>query len=191
MALVKEQVRVASKGQISVAPAGTATLPATEIAALDPALVGLGYTSDEGVTLTYEQESESIKPWQRKGSIREIVTARNLQVAFQGLQWNADTFALAFGGGEWSEVSAGHYRYDPPGESDALAEYTMVLDFEDGDEKFRLVIERGSITDSVETNLVNNAAALLPVTFKALEVDDEEDRPWFLLTNAEGFEGGS
>ncbi len=187
MGLDKDQIRVASKGQVFVAPAGTA-LPTTEESVLNGAFVGLGYTTEEGVTLNYEQETEGIKAWQRKGDIRKIVTARNLSVGFQGMQWNADTFALAFGGGEWTEVEPGHHRYDPPGGEDSLTEYAMVLDFQDGDVKFRLVIERGSISDSVETNLVNNAAAVLPVTFAALEVDDEEDRPWFLLTSDAGLD---
>lgn len=190
MALQKEQVRVASKGQVHVAPAGT-TLPTTEESVLDAAFVGLGYTSEEGVSFTAEIETEEIKAWQTLDALRIIVIARALSLAFEGLQWNADTIALAFGGGDWTEPTPGHHKYVPPGNEDALAEYAIVLDFRDGDNLYRLVIERGSITESVETQLVNNAAAKLPVTLKALAAEEEGDPSWFLLTNDESFDEGS
>ena len=49
-------------GAIFTAPVGT-PLPKTALEALDPAFVGLGYCSDDGLTNGTEIESETIKAW--------------------------------------------------------------------------------------------------------------------------------
>lgn len=184
-----DELVVAAKGDISIAPVGT-TLP-TDLGDLDAAFVVLGYTSDEGVTFSYSESREDIPAWQKATPVRRIVTARGLSTAYQLLQWNRDTFALAFGGGEWSEPTSGVFRYDPPDEDDALAEYVQVIDFRDGERHSRVVIEKGGVTEDVESNLVRTGAALLPVTFAALASDDEERPPWYFLGDDPAFEEAS
>lgn len=180
-----DELVVAARGDISIAPVGT-DLP-TDLGALDPAFVTLGYTSEEGVTFTYSESREEIMAWQRATAVRRIVTARDLTTAYQLEQWNQDTFALAFGGGEWSEPSPGVHRYDPPDDDDPLAEYCQVIDFHDGDRHSRVVIEKGGVSEDVETSLVRTSAALLPVSFKALAGDQEEGAPWFFLGDDPAF----
>lgn len=181
-----EQIAVAASGHISVAPIGT-TLPTDPTAALDDAFVDLGYVTEDGVTFTAEPTVEDINAWQSATPVRRLVTARALTVTWQGLEWNKDTFALAFGGGTWTEPTSGVYQYDPPADTDALAEYALVIDAADGDKNYRWIVKRGNVTDAVETNLVRSGAALLPVTFSAL-TPDGEDTAWLFLTDDAAFD---
>lgn len=180
-----KEIKVLAAGDLYIAPVGT-KLPTKEDEALDEAFINLGLTSDDGVTFTNGKEVEDIMSWQRTTPSRRIVTSRSYSAAAQLQQYNRENFSLAFGGGEWTEPSAGTFRYDPPADTDALAEYVVVIDAQDGDREDRAVIMRATVEGDVETQFVRNAAALLPVTFSALTPDDA-DRPWYYLSNDEAF----
>lgn len=177
---------IAQDGNIYVAPFGTA-LPETPTETLNAAFTELGYVTDDGVTFSAEPTTEDINAWQSATPIRRLVTARALSAAWQGQEWSKDSFALAFGGGAWTEPEAGVYRYDPPADRDALADFSLVLDWADGDRNYRLVILRGNVTDAVETNLIRTGTANLNVTFSAL-APDNADRAWYLLTDDPAFD---
>lgn len=181
-----DELVVAARGDISIASVGT-TLP-TNLGPLDAAFVVLGYTSEDGVTFSYSENREDIMAWQKATAVRRIVTARGLSTGYELEQWNRDTFALAFGGGSWSEPSPGIFRYDPPDDDDALAEYCQVIDFHDGDRHSRVVIEKGGVTEDVETNLVRTGPSLLPVTFGALASDEDTGPPWYFLGDDPAFQ---
>ena len=182
----KEEIVVALDGSVHLAPAATA-LPTD----LDPLGVGyedLGYQSSDGVTFSVTPNVENIDAWQSATPVRKIVTARTLTLGFTALQWNVSTFAAAYGGGEWSEITApappdpGVYRYDPPADEDDLVDYVAVVEFVDGEKNYRLVVKQGNITESVETNLARSGAAVIPITVEAI-TPDGDDRSWYLLSN--------
>lgn len=175
---------VAAAGNVQVANlADTPSLPASTDApgaSLDASFVDLGYTTEDGASFTATPTVEDINAWQKATPVRRLVTARALTVAFSLEQWNQDTFALAFGGGSWSEPAAGVFRYDPPADTDALSEYALVIDFADGDRKGRVVVYKANVTEAVETSLTRTGAALLPVTLSALTPDDQ-DASWYFV----------
>lgn len=176
---------VAAGGKIQVAPFGT-TLPTNVSTTLNAAFVELGYVSDQGVTFTATPTVVDIGSWQTMTAIRRIVTARTLTAACQAQQWNQETVALAFGGGTWTMAPAGTYNYVPPADGDALSDYSVVIDVNDGTKDLRWVLKRVNITDAVTVNLVNNAAALLPLTFSAL-TPDGDTTAWYFSSSAAGF----
>jgi hypothetical protein len=176
---------VAANGAVSVAPFGTA-LPSDEITALPSDFQSVGYTSETGVTFTNTPTVADVLAWQVMTPIRKLVTARAMTAACVLQQWNQDTFALAFGGGTWTMVSPGSYRYDPPNDGDALPDYSVVIDAIDGVKNLRWVIKRCNVTDAVTSNLLRTAAATLPVTFTALTPDGQLT-PWYFLSNASEF----
>ncbi len=185
MAKNSDQVRVALTGSVSVAPyTGSLVLPTDPTAALNASFKDLGYTSTDGVTFNVGVEVEDIDVWQKQTPVRRVVTSRPSSLAFQLAQWNKDTFAVAFGGGTWTETTSGSnlWRYDPPADGDSLAEYAVVIDFVDGDVHGRVVLQRATMNEGVETQLVRNNAAWLPVTFNALTPDDE-DAAWYFLSD--------
>lgn len=186
MAQDTNEIKVLAHGDLWIAPEGT-SLPVTVEEDLDAAFVNLGLTTEDGVTFSAGSEVEDIRSWQRTTPSRRIVTSRTFSVASQLQQYNRDNFALAFQGGEWTEPSVGTYRYDPPADSDPLAEYVVVIDAQDGDREDRAVILRATVEGEVETQFVRNGAALLPVTFTAL-TPDNADRPWYYLSNDPAFD---
>lgn len=185
MAQDSSEIVVAASGDVSIAPVGT-TLPTT-LVALDENWANLGYTTEDGVTFSDSVEIEEIRAWQSANPVRKIVTARDKTVAFSLEQWNPDNFILAYGGGEWSEPTPGIYRFDPPAVADAIAEYSMVIDWADGDKQHRVVIERGNVQEGVETQLIRSGAAVLPITFGTLNPDDPDASAWYHLTDDPAF----
>jgi hypothetical protein len=184
MALDAEQLVVASAGRVFVAPPGTA-LPDDESEALNSAFVDLGYLTDAGVTVSPSMTVESVQPWQSFYSIREIITARELTLGMELIQFNAKTTVLAFGGGVITEESSGHYKMVPPS-PEFVDKRSVVVDWQDGDKNYRLIVPSAMVSEGGEFNLNRTAPATLAVTLKALGVDGSD--PFYLYTDDSAFE---
>lgn len=188
MANTASELVVASSGSIAVAPLGT-TLPTNPTAALAAGFVDLGYASEDGVTLSATPTVEEFSAWQSRQAVRRELTAQEVQASFVLEQWNADTVPLAFGGGTITEPTAGVYRYDFLDDGAALDERILVVTWQDGDKDYRMVFERGNVTDAVETSLTRGALAMLPITFKASAAPG--GGPGYILTNDPAFDTGA
>ncbi len=187
MAQTAEEITVALTGSVNIAPYTDDLELPEDMGTLDDAFIDMGYTTEDGVTFNAVPNVEDIMAWQKATPVRRIVTSREVTIGYTLEQLNLDTFAHAFGGGEWTEPTAGVYRYDPPADADPLAEYACVIDFEDGNRKGRFVMIRGTVNDAVETNLVRNNAAMLPVSIAGLTPDGEPS-PWYFLSDDPAFE---
>jgi hypothetical protein len=174
------QIVVAQRGTVAIGPVGVAVDEDPDVA-LPGSFTDLGYTTTDGATFGASVDVTDIDAWQSATPVRRIVTGRGTSASFSLEQWNADNFALAFGGGEWT-VDGDVAIYTPPADTDAIAEYQLAIDFADGDKKGRLVVFRGNVADSVETTLTRGGASLLPITFTGL-TPDGEDRSWRYSTN--------
>lgn len=186
-----EQIKVAANGGLYIARFDDSPkLPTDVTTALDPLLKEVGYSSDDGVTFNKSEEVEDINVWQSPNPVEKIVTKRDFSAGTSLVQWNRDTVAMAFGGGEWSEPKVGTYRFDPPADFDPLTKWVAVIETISGERIDRWVIERCTITGDIETQAVRNAAMMLPITCSAL-TPDGKDRPWYYLSNDTAFEAGS
>jgi hypothetical protein len=172
-------ILVGAGGSIYVGPVG-ATLPTDLTSPLDGSFTDVGYISEDGITLSASTDVTDIGAFQSLLPVRKIVTGRNFDLSFTLREWQEQTLVLAFGGGEVSETTSGVYRYDPPAAGDALYERAMVVEWRDGDKNYRLVINRGTVSEAVETSITRTNAADLPITFSVL--DDDGDT-YFLLTD--------
>lgn len=186
MAQTAEEITVALTGNVWIAPYSDTLVLPEDLGAPDAAFTDMGYTTEDGVTFSATPNVEDIMAWQKATPVRRIVTSREVTIGYTLEQLNLDTFAHAFGGGEWTEPTAGVYRYDPPADADALAEYACIIDFADGDRNGRFVLSRGTVNDAVETNLVRNNAAMLPVSLAGL-TPDGEDTAWYFISNDDAF----
>lgn len=179
--------------EITVAQSGTVYVGPVIEDGEAPATLGdyteVGYTTEDGVTFSAGADVTDINAWQSSTPVRRIVTSRSSTVGLSLQQWNADNFALAFGGGEWSE-SGGTYRYDPPADTDALSEYGVIVQFEDGDKEGSVYVFRATVDGAVETQLTRTGAAVLPITFTAL-TPDGLDRSWAFETADASFAASS
>lgn len=184
-----DEITVASGGQVYVAPVGTA-LPTSPTANLNSAFVGLGFASEDGVTITVTPDITEFAAWQSRQSVRRELTAQELQASFSLLQWNEETVPLAFGGGSITAVSGG-YRYNFPSGSDSLDERAMIIDADDGDRRTRFVFPRGNVVESVESQFTRASMSMLPITFKALEPTDGAGAGYVLFSDDAAFAAGS
>ncbi|MDP2710789.1 MAG: hypothetical protein Q8O56_06185 [Solirubrobacteraceae bacterium] len=176
---------IAGTGDIWVAPTGT-PLPVGPTVALNSAFRDLGYTNDDGVTLTWTPEVENYTAWQSRSPIRRELTSATTAVSFGLLQWNQDTVPFAFGGGIVTEPTPGIYRLDFLADGDALEEVSLVAEFADGDKHYRVVIERGTIMEAIETQLTRGSFGELPVSFEALT--PESGVAAYMLTDDPSFD---
>jgi hypothetical protein len=163
---VKELV-VASHGEWSVAPVGTA-IPDTPTGALDKAFVGLGLISEDGIKFSRGITVQEFKAWQKKSAVRRESTDEEVMASASLEQWNADNFTFAFGGGEVVEVKPGVFKYEFPGGDDSLDERCSVIRWSDKGFDYQLAFERGNVTEQVEVNLKRSDLAQLPIGYKAL-----------------------
>lgn len=179
-----DQIVVGANGTVRVAPLGT-TQPADIDAAFAAGWTDLGFTSEDGVTITDSKTLETIPVWQLFYPARRIVTERDFTVAFTLRQFSGAQVEFAFGGGSVSADGAGKFRYTPPA-PETLDERMLSVEWLDGDTTFRLIIPKGMVTENVETKLVRTAAADLPITFGVIG-DDAISAPWYLLTDDPSF----
>lgn len=179
----------AGSGEVYTAAYGT-TLPTTPTATLDPAFHGLGFVTDDGIGRTHTPSITEFMAFQSSRPIRRERDTIEDQFVFTLMQWNEDTLVFAYGGGAITTVSAGIYRYDPPLDTDQLAEVSLVLDVNDGTEHHRIVVPRGNVTEAVESTYQRKATANLPVTFKALE-PTSGGGTYYEVTDSDAFVAGS
>lgn len=177
---------VASHGDVYVAPVGTA-LPTSVGVSPNAAFHKLGLINEDGVTVTATPEIESFMSWQRRQAVRRELVNQEVQLAFALEQWNAENVILAFQGGEVSEPSPGVFRYDFPDGSEALDERSVILDWQDGTKRYRLVFERSNVMEAVEFQLVRNQLAVLPITLGVLAPETGDGSPGYLLAEDAAF----
>lgn len=172
---------VGQTGAVYVAVLGT-TLPTNESSSLDAAFSGVGYLTEDGVTVTRTPTITDYGAWQSIDPVRRERTNEEFQVSFSIQQWNDATVPFAFGGGSVVDLGSNHYRFDPPAQDAALDERILVIDVQDGTRKNRFVIKRGNVTEATTAQFARAQASQLPIGFKALAPSDGS-LPWNLYSN--------
>lgn len=171
---------VAGSGSVYVAPYGTA-LPTQYNTALNAAFVDLGYTTEDGLTWGSTPTVEKFAAWQSRQPVRVALTALEQRLTASFQQWNERTIITAFGGGDFIQMAAGSFKYVPIDDDEQLDEVSIVAEWQDGDEDYRIVIPRAIVTESVEVSLNRTSLAVLPITFDVLKASGQD--AWQLLTD--------
>ncbi len=170
-----------SDADIYRAPVGT-VFP-TDLAAPAAAWKLLGHLAESGIRPQPGRETEDIPSIQSGGyPVRRRIRRRSYQVAFDLMEWTAESLALAWGGGAWTQVSVGPppvVKFTPffSGELDESA---LLIDGFDGARQVRWAVPRGSVGDIGETTLGPEGNANLPVSFAAFATGTAP--PWYLLS---------
>jgi hypothetical protein len=187
------QVVVGANGRVFAGPADTAE-PTSSVSVLNAAFTNLGFTSEDGAKFTEGKDIADINAWQSFYPIRKVITGRNVAIAFVLRQWNRDNVEFSLGGTVTDGADPDEYIYEPP-DPQELDERALIVEWEDGDKRYRLYVRRGIVTENVETNLMRTSAADLPVTFVATDpgVDENGDplKVYTLFTNDPAFAAGS
>jgi len=171
MTLVAAQIRVAGAGEVFVAPLGS-TAPTDVSTALAPAFVGLGYDSDNGLTISRSMTINSIGAWQTLVPVRRVPTDQAMSVAAEFMQSNPDVAALYMSTSAFTAIS-GH-----TGETKASADINpavvnraVVFELEDGPIKYRYYIPKAEVSANGDQTASHSAAILYPLMFTAIAPD--------------------
>lgn len=179
---------VGGTGQVYVGSVG-ATAPTDSTTAPSVASwTGLGYHTEDGVSISHSVEVARFRAWQSRSDTRRDRDSETFRVSFALQQWNENNVPLAFGGG--AITGSGPYTFTPADDDAALSEKALLVDVVDGSNRLRFVIPRGTVVESVETQFARTQEAVLPITFEALE-PTEGGASWYFYTNAAGFATGS
>lgn len=164
MALAASKVRVFGTGELFVAPVGTAA-PTTSVIALNAAFLGLGYNTEDGITISRDVSIEDITAWQSITAVRRVASETTFSLAGTFLQSDATVVSLALGTGAFT----GTTDFKADGSTvQGVTERAVVLNFLDGAINYRLYIPRCQVTSDGEVNINRTDAAGYALTFTAL-----------------------
>lgn len=178
MALDSTQLQYAGNGEVYVAPVGTA-MPTDLATALNVAFIGLGYTTEDGVTLTPSQDVNNIPAWQSLYPVDRRVTSRDLNVNFSLLQVNKESWKLTFGGGTWSTVTGVH-KFVPPA-PETIDFRAVVVELIDGTNKTRVLIPKVMVSDPGAIQVRRSDPAAIDITLGLVTTGSGD--PFNVLSN--------
>jgi hypothetical protein len=181
MAKDATKVRVALTGSIWVADENT-TIPADITVAPPAPWTDLGYTTEDGVTVSVEQTTEDLNAWQTLEPLRILVTAEPKSFTFTLRQLEKNSFVTAFGGAVVT-VGVNNYRWEPP-TSGSIPTKAYLVEFNDDTLKYRFVYRRTNQTGARELNFVRSNAVNLPFSARVLAATP---RTWEVQTNDPAF----
>lgn len=160
MALSAPEVRVGITGELFSAPRGT-TLPINATSSLDPALVGHGYLSNEGVMESWDDSIENIIAWQNATIVRAVRSESIGTLQTTLIQTRGSNLELFYPGSS-VEPSGGEWALEVV---PALADpRSFVLNVVDGAKILRLVVPNGEVTERGEVPYQNSGAVQYPIT---------------------------
>jgi hypothetical protein len=134
------EVRVGVTGHLYAAPVGTA-MPADTTTPIAAAWVPLGYTTEDGLSMTVDMNKEDFRVWQSNQPCRSVITEQTYTSTFTLVQRNPATLAIAFGGGTISGTAPDHIYTPPPA---GLYERAFLYEVVDGSIIDRWCMFRGT-----------------------------------------------
>lgn len=174
MALDSTEVRSYGSGSFYTAPVGS-TIP-TDVSTTPQRANGWiehGHLTDAGPRFSFGKARQGVQSWQSfPDDVRLLKSAAPTTVAADLLQWNRFSFEDAFGGGTWSDLGMGQFKYVPPATTDTH-ERAVICDMVDGDYTYRFVFPR--MDNIAATEFSGQGSALSALTTQ-----------WSLLVPASG-----
>lgn len=186
MAADVEPIVIGANGRVFVGDPETVTPPSDSTSALGAGYHNVGVISEDGARFTDTRNVFDVRIWGSFYPARRGVESRDAMIAFVMRGWDGVSVPLAFGGGAITETSpgSGEFVYTPPA-PELIDLRTMVVEWEDGNRHFRLYMERGLVTNNVETQFFRTGPSDLPIEFSA--TPNPGDDPYLLYTDDANF----
>lgn len=186
-----EEIVVGLAGQVYAAPVGTAA-PTTVATAWGAGWVDLGYTSENGITMTEAKSLNEKRGWPSPRVLRRWIATRDFNVAFTLIQFNTANLIRALGGGTVTEGTTGGttptptgvFTYEPPTDEE-LGEFALGVEWQDGADIYRLVVPEGLPGDNVDIPVNRSDSIMLPFNYMATVPGTGV--PYSIITNAAAF----
>lgn len=189
MANDPKKIRFAPNGALYVAPATESLVVPADLGTADTAPTGykaLGYVDEGGVTLTPAIETQPVNAWQSATAVLYNVTSASFNVKATLQETNEVTTEL-FWGAEWVEimsddptpVGTGVFKLDLTSTPE-LKEISLVVDWNQGAVRNRVVIPRSMISDRGAIQLSRTENGKYELTIEAL---DSAGKLGYVLTN--------
>ncbi|MFI2909458.1 hypothetical protein ACG2OD_14575 [Streptomyces sp. PDY-4] len=189
MANDPKKIRFAPNGALFVAPATEGLVVPTDLGTADTPPAGykaLGYVDEGGVTLTPAIETQPVNAWQSATAVLYNVTSASFSVKATLQETNEVTTEL-FWGAEWVEimdnaepaVGTGVFKLDLASTPE-LKEISLVVDWNQGAVRNRVVIPRSMISDRGAIQLSRTENGKFELTIEAL---DSAGKLGYVLTN--------
>jgi hypothetical protein len=180
---------VGGSGEVYVADSG-ATAPTNSTTAPNAAFYGMGYLSEDGVTISVAPEVTDFNVWQSRQPARRENQAQVITVSGQFAQWNEYTVPVCMGKGVLDATTGATGSFDFPADTDALAEHAVIADVVDGAEHHRFYFSRCNQTGTAEVQFNRQNLSVLPFEFSAL-APSGGGSPGSYFTDSAGFTAGS
>jgi hypothetical protein len=166
VALLEANARVAVTGEFYFDKTAAGTAPTDGTTALNAAYKGLGYATEEGVTLTLPDAAEPtlIKAWQNGATVRTLRGTSDdvAQLTLSLVETKIDVIEAVFGSTVTSAVAEGNFEYDP---NDTRTAGRAVLSIVDGAELMRFYFPQAIVSSVGEIVFVSTDTINWNVTF--------------------------
>ena len=167
MALNAQNVRVAVTGGIYRAPLST-TLPTSALSSLGVEFDELGYASEEGITQSVGRDVSDIAAWQNGDVVRVVQTSHTVTYQFNLIETMDLTLETAFG--NYEDLGGGEGVTEITG--DLLPHYVWALHAVDGNNRIRLILPDGQVTETGDVTWTNGELIAYPITVTAFPDSD-------------------
>lgn len=181
MAKDSANLQYGGDGGVYIGPVGT-TAPTDVATALNAGFIELGYTTEDGVTITPSTNTNSIPAWQSFYAIDRRVTSRDLTISFSLLEVKADTFELNFDG---TFATAGGVHTFTPASPETITYKALVIEWEDGSEITRLHVPKVMVSEPGSMQIRRADPSTLDMTLGLITTGS--GNPFTVLSNAANF----
>ena len=142
MATSTDNVLVALTGSVLYAPTGT-TLPTTAAASWNAAFLDVGYISEDGIEENFNDESKTIKAWQKGAVVRRMITGSEHTFKFKMIEQNLYGVDLFYKGSTVTGTTTATLPVKVP----TTEKWAFGFDIVDGSYLMRIVVPTGEVTE--------------------------------------------
>lgn len=171
---------------MSDTPLAKTAYPKDATTAVPTGLKQVGFVTEDGVTETVSRNIEKIKAWGGQ-VVRTVQQDYETSYKFGFLQFkNLDVLKATYGAQNVTETTAGKIQVKK--NARVLERRSFVFEMLDGDNKVRVFVPNGQITDVGDVKYDHKAAIVLDVTVEAFP--DEDGNNAYIWTDSTVPAGG-
>lgn len=144
---------------------GILPAPTSPTAALDPGYIELGYASEDGLTETHDDSTDTIVAWQGSQVVRSALTESVMRISFTLIQTRGSVLETFHPGSTMAEPTPNIFQLEIKPRGVDLRNW--VFDVFDGDTPIRIYLGNAEITERGEVMYAAGEPIGYPITLTA------------------------